>query len=57
MSSNNQEDAPAVSGFLAKTFDIFSDVENFDLCSWGPTGDTIVVKKVSSTVKMISLCY
>jgi hypothetical protein len=35
-----------VSGFLLKTFEIFSDPENHDMCSWGPKGDTIVVKKV-----------
>ena len=43
---NNDDNGPTVSGFLAKTFDIFSDPDNFELCSWGPGGDTIVVKKV-----------
>ena len=35
-----------VSGFLLKTFEIFSDPENQEMCSWGPKGDTIIVKKV-----------
>lgn len=48
-SHHNDDSAPAVSGFLAKTFDIFSDPANYDLCSWGPGGDTIIVKKVRFT--------
>lgn len=35
-----------ISGFLSKTYDIFSDPENDQVCSWSPTGDTIIVKKV-----------
>jgi hypothetical protein len=39
-----------VSGFLSKTFDIFSDPENEEICSWGVNGETIHVKKVSERV-------
>jgi hypothetical protein len=35
-----------VSGFLTKTFGIFSDSHNEDICGWGPGGDTIQVRKV-----------
>lgn len=37
-----------VSGFLTKTFGIFSDPHNEDICGWGPGGDTIQVRKVCS---------
>ena len=36
----------SVSGFLSKTYEIFSDPNNVDICSWGVHGDTIHVKKV-----------
>lgn len=35
-----------VSGFLTKTFGIFSDPHYEDICGWGPNGDTIQVRKV-----------
>ena len=36
----------SICGFLLKTFEIFSDGSNYDMCSWGPSGDTVIVKKV-----------
>lgn len=42
-----------VSGFLSKTFDIFSDPANQDICSWGANGDTIHVKKIDLFSKTI----
>jgi hypothetical protein len=52
-SNSGGVEPPAVSGFLLKTFEIFSDHENFDICSWGPRGDTIVVKRIDDFSKMI----
>jgi hypothetical protein len=40
----------SVPGFLTKTFEIFSSPEYSDCCGWGANGDTIVIKKVSSSV-------
>ena len=40
--------AQNIPGFLTKTYEIFSSGEYEDLCSWGPAGDTIIVKKVAS---------
>mmetsp|Transcript_13488 Transcript_13488/g.22146 ORF Transcript_13488/g.22146 Transcript_13488/m.22146 type:complete len:523 (-) Transcript_13488:995-2563(-) len=42
-----------VSGFLSKTFDIFSDPANEEICSWGVTGETIHVKKIDEFSKTI----
>lgn len=52
-SSSGSAEPPPVSGFLLKTFEIFSDAENFDICSWGPRGDTIVVKRIDDFSKYI----
>ena len=41
-----------VSGFLTKTFDIFSDPANHDICCWGENGDSIHVKKVIELFNM-----
>jgi hypothetical protein len=36
----------SVPGFLTKTFEIFSSPEYADCCGWGPTGETIIIRKV-----------
>jgi hypothetical protein len=41
-----ETDMATVSGFLTKTFGIFSDSHYEDICGWGPGGDTIQVRKV-----------
>lgn len=41
------------SGFLTKTFEIFSTPEYADLCGWGPKGDTIYVRKIEEFSKQI----
>eukprot|EP01041_Mallomonas_annulata_P002306 gene2306-4490_t len=41
------------SGFLTKTFEIFSTTEYADLCGWGPKGDTIYVRKIEEFSKQI----
>ena len=45
----------SVSGFLSKTFEIFSDTSHDDICSWGPNGDTIQVKKVVHFIDDVTL--
>jgi hypothetical protein len=39
--------AASVPGFLTKTYEIFNTPEYHEICSWGPNGDTINIKKVS----------
>lgn len=41
------------SGFLTKTFEIFSTPEYAELCGWGPKGDTIYVRKIEEFSKQI----
>jgi len=41
------------SGFLTKTFEIFSTPEYADLCGWGANGDTIYVRKIEEFSKQI----
>lgn len=42
----NMNKPPSVPGFLTKTYEIFNTPEYQDICSWGPNGDTINIKKV-----------
>ena len=35
-----------VPGFLTKTFELFSCVDNHDCCGWGVDGTTIIISKV-----------
>eukprot|EP00602_Paraphysomonas_sp_CaronLab_P006591 CAMPEP_0185035024 /NCGR_PEP_ID=MMETSP1103-20130426/25689_1 /TAXON_ID=36769 /ORGANISM="Paraphysomonas bandaiensis, Strain Caron Lab Isolate" /LENGTH=441 /DNA_ID=CAMNT_0027571927 /DNA_START=134 /DNA_END=1459 /DNA_ORIENTATION=+ len=43
----------SVSGFLTKTYGIFSDKAHQDICGWGPNGDTIQVRKIDEFSKKI----
>jgi len=36
-----------IPGFLTKTYEIFSNSEYERVCSWGPSGDTIVIRDTS----------
>jgi hypothetical protein len=42
-----------VPGFLTKTYEIFNTPEYQDICSWGPNGDTINIKRIEQFSKQI----
>ena len=44
----------SVPGFLTKTYEIFSNPEYADCCGWGPTGETIIIRKVFDTFHLLS---
>jgi hypothetical protein len=49
----NMNKPPSVPGFLTKTYEIFNTPEYQDICSWGPNGDTINIKKIEQFSKQI----
>jgi hypothetical protein len=45
----------SVSPFLEKTFEMFSNPAQSDVCDWGPDGDSIFVKDVGNSFVVLFL--